>query len=225
VERTRLDDLLDAASHLVTEDGFDAVSISRIAREVGASDDEVLAHAGSLDSLLVAMLNREFRHVWARVLDDIDRDPRGGLLSRIYRYALAGVYERPLARALYLADRDGLNTIMRSAHGLSHTPDTGTRAEFIKRMQDVGMVRQDVDARRLSAVLSAVSAGAALTAPHSELDVLNSGLFDLLVTAVDAAPDDTSAGKAAFVEYALDPRVAGRPSLGSKARFEEAPRE
>jgi AcrR family transcriptional regulator len=198
-----LNELLDAASHLVTEDGFDAVSITRIAAQAEVSEDQVLAHFGSLEDLFVALLNREFSVLGTDILDDIDRDPRGGLLSHIYRYVLTGVYERPLVRALYLADRDGLNTIMRSTHGFNFVPDFGIRAAFIERMKEVGMVRPEVDATRLSAVLSAVSAGAALTAPHSQLDLVNEGLFHLLDCAVDAEVEDTSPGKAAFVEYAM----------------------
>lgn len=198
-----LNELLDAASHLVTEDGFDAVSVSRIAAQAEVSDDQVLAHFGSLEDLFVAMLNREFTVLGTDILDDIDRDPRGGLLSHIYRYVLTGVYERPLVRALYLADRDGLNTIMRSTHGFNYIPDFGIRAAFIERMKEVGMVRTAVDADRLSAVLSAVSAGAALTAPNSQLDLVSEGLFQLLESAVDAEVDDTSPGKAAFVDYAM----------------------
>lgn len=201
--RSEQDELLDAASHLVVEDGFDAVSISRIAQQARVSADEVLAHFGSLEDLLVSMLNREFTALWTELLDDIERDPRGGLLSRIYRYTLPATYERPLVRALYLADRDGLNTIMRSTHGFNYVPQVGLRGEFIRRMQEVGMVRADIDADNLAAVLASVSAGAALTAPHDNLDDVNEGLFALLVSAVDADVDDTNPGKAAFVEYSL----------------------
>lgn len=203
MDESGLDELLDAASHLVTQDSFDAVSISRIALQAAVSEDQVLAHFGSLEDLLVAMLNREFVALWRDILDDIDRDPRGGLLSHIYRYTIAGVYERPLVRALYLADRDGLNTIMRSTHGFTYVPEFGMRASFIERMKEVGMVRPEVDAANLSAVLSAVSAGAALTAPHSQLDLVNEGLFDLLSASVDADVDDTSPGKITFVGYAM----------------------
>ncbi len=198
-----LDELLDAAAHLVTEDGFDAVSISQIAIRAAVSEDQVLAHFGSLEDLLVAMLNREFGRLWRDILDDLERDPRGGLMSHIYRYTISGVYESPLVRALYLADRDGLNTIMRSTHGFAYVPGFGMRTEFIERMKSVGMVRPHVDAARLSAVLSAVSAGAALTAPDSRLDLVNAGLFDLLSASVDADVDDTAPGKAAFVEFAM----------------------
>ena len=203
MDQSGLDEILDAASHLVTEDGFDAVSIPRIALQAAVSEDQVLTHFGSLEDLLVAMLNREFTALWTDILDDIERDPRGGLLSHIYRYTLSGVYERPLVRALYLADRDGLNTIMRSTHGFSYVPEFGMRSSFIERMKEAGMVRPEVDPANLSAVLSAVSAGAALTAPHSRLDDVNEGLFELLSASVDADVVDTSPGKITFVEYAM----------------------
>lgn len=205
------DEVLDAAARLVVEDGLDAVSLSRIAFHAGLSSDELLDRFGSLENLLVAMLNREFTAVWTELLDHIERDPRGGLLSHIYRYTLPALYERPLVRSLFLADRDGLHTIVRSSHGLPYLPEYGLRSEFIRRMQKVGMVRPDVDPEHLAAMLAAVSAGAAVTAPHTQLDDINSGLFALLARAVDADVDDTSPGKAAFVEYALSlARTDGR---------------
>jgi AcrR family transcriptional regulator len=212
------DELLDAAAHLVVEDGFDAVSVSQIAAQAKVSPGEVLAEFGSLEDLLVAMLNREFTVLGTAILDDIERDPRGGLLSHIYRYMLIGIYESPLLRALYLADRDGLNTIMRSTHGFAYIPEFGVRAVFIQRMKEVGMVRPEVDAQSLSAVVAAVSAGAALTSPHAQLDLVTDGFFHLLHHSVDAEVDDTSPGKAAFVDYAMSlgaprqPREKGRRS-------------
>ncbi|MEO8528328.1 MAG: helix-turn-helix domain-containing protein [Pseudolysinimonas sp.] len=201
--QSQSDVMLDTAAQLITEDGFDAVSLSRIATEVGVDDDDVLTEFGSLEDLLVAMLNREFSRMWAVIVDNIDRDPRGGFLSQIYRYTLTAVYERPLARALYLMDRDGLNTIMRATHGFAYIPEFGVRAGFIERMQDVGMVRRDVNPEELSALLSAVCAGAALTAPNSELDKVSEGLLMLLERGADTDVTDTSPGKAAYVEFAM----------------------
>lgn len=203
MDEPEVEGLLDAAAHLVTEDGFESVSVARIARQAAVCEDRVLAHFGSLEDLFVAMLNREFSRLWTDTLDSIERDPRGGQLSHIYRHTLAGVYERPLVRALYLSDRDGLNTIMRATHGFAYIPELAVRADFITRMKDAGMVRPEVDACSLSAVLSAVSAGAALTAPHSQLDLVSQGLFELLSASVDADVDDTSPGKITFVEYAV----------------------
>jgi AcrR family transcriptional regulator len=203
VEESGREELLDAAARLVVEDGFDAVSIPRIASYALVSEDQVLAHFGSLEDLLVTMLNREYTSLWTTIIDDIERDPKGGLLSHIYRYIITGVYERPLVRALYLADRDGLNTIMRSVHGLTYVPAIDTRADFIEQMKAVGMVRPEVESEPLAALMSAVSAGAALTAPDSQLDLVADGLFDLLSAAVDMDVTDTTAGKTTYVEYSL----------------------
>lgn len=200
---TSSDRLLDAAAHLVVEDGFEALSLSRIALQADVSTDEVLAEFGSLENLLVSMLNREVVALWRSLLDHLERDPRGGLLSRIYRYTLPAVYERPLVRTLYLTDRDGLNTIMRSTHGFAYVPHFGLRPELIVRLQEAGMVRPDVDPKSLAALLATVSAGTSLTAPHAQLDDINKGLFDLLSTAVDADVEDTTPGKLVFLEYAL----------------------
>lgn len=203
VEEPGRDELLDAAAHLVVEDGFDAVSIPRIAAHALVSEDQVLAHFGSLEDLLVTMLNREYKYLWSTVIDDIERDPKGGLLSHIYRYVITGVYERPLVKALYLADRDGMNTIMRATHGLIYVPEIGTRADFIERMKSAGMVRPEVQSEPLAALMSAVSAGAALTAPDSQLDLVAEGLFDMLAAAVDTDVEDTTPGKTTYVEYSL----------------------
>ena len=149
------------------------------------------------------MLAREYQGMFRVIADSIDRDPLGGLLSRIYRYLLVAVHERPLARFLYLSDSDALSTIMRSAQGIAPLPTLAVDAAFIDRMQEVGMVRRDVDPEWVSAVVTAACAGAAVTAPHRGLDHLIDGLVLLLERGVDTDATDTTAGKLAFVDYAL----------------------
>ncbi len=90
-------------------------------------------------------------------VDHIERDPRGGLLSRIYLYILAGIYERPLSKTLFVIDRDALNRIMRHSHSFRYVPQVGIRGEMIERLQEAGMVRRDIDASMISSVLSVTS--------------------------------------------------------------------
>ena len=97
------------------------------------------------------LLNREYAGIFRMIVDHMDRDPLGGLLSHIYRHTLGAVHERPLARALYLTDPVALNTIMREAYGFDYMPRMGARAEFIDMMKEVGMVRHDIDSASLSA--------------------------------------------------------------------------
>ena len=156
----------------------------------------------STGQLFVSLFNREYGGIFRMIVDHMDRDPLGGLLSHIYRHVLGAVHERPLARALYLTDPIALNSIMREAYGFEYMPRLGVRAEFIDMMKEAGMVRRDIDSASLSALITAVAAGAALTAPHEELDNLIDGFATVLERAADTDAVDTGPGKAAFVNYA-----------------------
>lgn len=197
-----IDDVLDAAADMFVNDGFDAMSLRSIARHLDVDEAQITDLYQSLESLLVGMLNREYAAMFHAIVDDIERDPLGGRLSRIYRYVLSAVYERPLARSLYLMDRDGLHRIMRATHGFAYIPQLSVRAEFIDRMKDAGAVRPDSDSAAVSAVISAVSAGTALLAPDQPLSDVVDGLALLLERAVDTEATDTTRGKAEFFAYA-----------------------
>ena len=200
-EHVDVDLVLDAASAIVVEDGFESANLRAIAAKARITEEELLQLFSSAGQLFVAMLNREYQGIFTVIIDHMERDPRGGLLSHIYRHTIGAVHERPLARALYLTDPIALNTIIRAAYGFDYMPQMGTRAEFIDMMKDVGMVRHDIDSASLSAVLASVVAGTSLTAPHEELDRIVNGLAVILERAADADVLDTTPGKRAFLRY------------------------
>ncbi|WBU38161.1 TetR/AcrR family transcriptional regulator [Homoserinibacter sp. YIM 151385] len=193
--------ILDAAADVVVNDGMESVTLGVIAHRAGIDVDQLLERFGSIEQLLVAMLNREYAEMYTGIVDNIDRDPRGGLLSRIYFYTLTGVYERPLARALYVTDPAALNRIMRTVHGLQYLPNTGIRSDFVERMIEAGMAR-NVDARTVSAMMTTVSAGLAITSPTEDFDLVAKGIEYVLSQLVDAEVEDTQPGKIVFFEYA-----------------------
>ena len=197
-----IDHVLDAAADVFVNDGFDAVNFRRLAQSLDSDEAGIEEVFESVEQLLVAMLNREYSGMFHAIVDDIERDPLGGRLSRIYRYVLSAVYERPLARSLYLMDGDGLNRIMRFTHGFAYIPQLSVRSEFIDRMKEAGSVRPHVDSAAISAVISAVSGGAALLTPTPPLTDVVDGLAQLLEAGVDTDDPDTSRGKATFFAYA-----------------------
>lgn len=197
-----VDRVLDAATAIVLEDGFESANLRAIAAKARITEEELLSLFSSVGQLFVAMLNREYEGIFHVIIDHMDRDPLGGRLSHIYRHTIGAIHERPLARALYLTDPVALNTIMRAAYGFDYMPEMGPRAEFIDMMKDAGMVRHDIDSGSLAALLAAVVAGASLTAPHEELDRIVNGLMVLLERSVDTEVHDTSPGKHAFLQYA-----------------------
>ncbi|MDX2026088.1 TetR/AcrR family transcriptional regulator [Microcella sp.] len=196
------DVILDAASDIVTNDGYQAVTLASIASRCGASTADVANVFPTANDAMVAMLTREFAGMYGIVVQNIERDPRGGLLSRVYTYMLSAVYERPLAKTLFVVDRDSLGSILRNTQNGALVPTIAVRAELIESLQDAGMVRTDVDAHMIASVLAACSAGLALTAPHDELDHILDGLSTMLARAVDADVADTSPGKAIFYDWA-----------------------
>lgn len=197
-----VDDALDAAADAFVNDGFDSMSFAHIAGRLNAPVEALEELFGSVEQLMVQMLNREYLAMFRAIVNDIERDPLGGRLSRIYRYVLSAVYERPLARSLYLLDRDGLHRIMRSTHGFAYIPRLTLRADFIDRMKLAGAVRPEVDSEAISAVISAVSAGTALLTADHELSTVVEGLTRLLEGSVDSDDPDTSRGKAEFFAFA-----------------------
>ena len=195
--------ILDAAADLIVRDGFDGLTAERVAHAADTTESDLVEEFGSLDEALVMMLNREFTAIYLTLADNVERDPRGGLLSRIYFYTLTATYERPLAKVLYTGDPNAMNSIMRSANSFGYVPGVGIRSDFIESMQAAGMVRRDVDATMVSHMLTIFSAGLALTAPHDDLDLIVRGVTDILARAVDIEVADTSPGKRAFYEWAM----------------------
>ena len=195
--------VLDVAAAIVADGGFTTLSLESLAAASDTSLSHLVGLFGTVEEALVLMLNREFTGIYVSLVDHIERDPRGGLLSRIYFYTLAAVYERPLARVLYTIDPDAMNSIMRNGNSLGYVPGVGIRADFIEKMQAAGMVRRDVDAGTVSNMLTVFSAGLALTSPHEDLDRIVRGVTDLLAQVVDVAVADTTPGKAAFYEWAM----------------------
>lgn len=207
---TDVDRILTAAADILMADGYDAVTVDAIAAHSGLAQSEVSELFETPGDALVAMLNWEFAAMYAGIVDHIERDPRGGLLSRIYLYILAGIYERPLSKTLFVIDRDALNRIMRHSHSFRYVPQVGIRGEMIERLQEAGMVRRDIDASMISSVLSVCSAGLALTAPHDDLDLVIRGISDLLARSVDADVADTEAGKRVFYDWATSLTIPSR---------------
>lgn len=193
--------ILDTAADLVVNDGMDALTFARLARRLDAPQADLESQFVGIEHLLISTLNREYQLMHRTIVDNIDRDPRGGLLSRIYFYILSAVYERPLPRALYMTDPASLNQIMRTVYGMQYQPDTRDRADFIARMRELGMIK-DVDPLTVAAMLNTFSAGLAITAPSSDYDLVVKGIEYVLAELVDEDVADTQPGKVAFYEFA-----------------------
>jgi len=204
-------DILDAAAAIIVGDRADALSYARLAQHLGSTPDAVRSVYPVFESLVAALLARETAILTRIVVAHVDRDPRGGLPSRIFSYALSAIYEQPFARMLYLEDPDGLRTLMRVADGFGEIPTLSLHPELLTALQRAGMMRTDVDPAQVAALVDVVGAGVALSAPAQQLDAVVAGLTTVLERSVDADVEDTTPGKVLFAHYASTLAVARRP--------------
>ena len=197
-----VDSVLDAAESVFLDQGFDGVSLDGVAEKSGIPHQELATLYPSELDLLVAVMNREFMTMYRGIVSDVERDPRGGLLSKIYTYTLTQVYERPVARTLFMIDRSALHSLMRHQHASMYVPSVEIRRELIEDLQKVGMVRPDCDPGVVSEAITVISGGLAITAPHSRLDEIVQSLMEMFGRKYDAEVEDTSPGKKVFYAWA-----------------------
>ena len=214
-DQAHLDSVLTSAEHVFLENGIVDDFVPQVAEHSDVPADTILSLYSQPLDLPVAMLNREFTRMYQGILANIERDPRGGLLSRMYTYVFTEVYERPVARTLYMIDRTALHSLMVHQHAKNYVPSGEIQVDLVQTLQDAGMVRSTVEPELVSSAITVMSGGLALTAPHENLGEIVESLMSMLGFAFDAEVEDTTLGKKAFYSWAtsLDTAVRAPVSL------------
>ena len=209
-DQAQLDEVLTTAEQVFLEKGIVADFTPQVADRSHVSLDTLSSLYSAPLDLPVAMLNREFTRMYQGILANIERDPRGGLLSRMYTYVFTEVYERPVARTLYMIDRNALHDLMVHQHAKNYVPSGDIQVELVQTLQDAGMVRPEVEPELVSSAITVMSGGLALTAPHENLGEIVDSLMSMLGFAFDSDVEDTTAGKKAFYAWATSLDTAVR---------------
>lgn len=194
--------ILDAAEQIVIGDGLDALGYGTLSERLGVERDAIRAVYPVFEQLLASVMLRTTASLAYAVVDNVERDPKGGLPSRIYGYALRAIYETPLARALYFADPLALGRTVRALDGVGTVPDLSIHPNMMVELQAAGMARSDVDPESINAVMQAIGSGVSMSASGQRLDEIIDGIMVLLERAVDADAVDTTPGKDVLYRYA-----------------------
>lgn len=197
-----LDHLLTTTERIFLDHGFHDTTLECVADQSRFSIESIQDLFPSALDLQVAMLNREFARMYQGIVDDVERDPQGGLISRMYTYMFTQVYERPVARTLYMIDRDALHDLMAHQHAKTYVPSVTIHGELTSKLQEAGMIKHDVDPLIVAASLSVLSGGLALTAPHENLGDIVEKLLGMVGRTFDADVTDTAPGKIIFYHWA-----------------------
>ena len=157
----RREQLIDAALHVIVEQGYGGVSIEAVARAAGVTRPVVYDHFPNLVSLLHALVEREERYSLEQLYQVVPADPGNNdpvevLASGVRRF-LDAVLSRPTTWRLILLPLDGTPGIVRQ-----HVENN--RARVIKRIEN--LVSWAIQQRRLPEDLDAELAARCLRTPH-----------------------------------------------------------
>jgi AcrR family transcriptional regulator len=202
IESAVLDAILTGAEKSFLHRGIDDTTFSSVSELSGVPVSDIQILYPTTMDLVVAMLNREFRAMYAGIISNIERDPQGGLLSRSYTYIFSEVYERPVARALFLVERNALHEIMRHEHGQMYVPSLTVQKKLVVGLKNAGMIKPEAHPGIIAQEIGVISGGLAITAPHHNLGELVTELMTLVGERYDAEVFDTSPGKAVLYSWA-----------------------
>jgi len=199
--------ILNAASSLIVQYGFDKTTVSEIAEGAGISKGAVYLHFESKDTLFDALIKREFWRYAQSYMKRLEADPEGGTIAGIYKNTLYTMQDSPLMQALFRQDRRVLGAYARRNQALNQVRAL-SNTQFIVWMQQVGAVRPDI-------------------APHIAAYIMNM-LSYALISMDDVLPaeqippiEDVIEGIALVVGSALTPPNAP-PSETVKALIRQA---
>jgi AcrR family transcriptional regulator len=158
-EKARERAILDVTAALLLRHGYNKVTMSDVADAVGLNRKLVYLLFPSKDALIKALLLREvnsYTDVWKRYLE---RDPLGGTVASVYRGLLVTLKLFPLMTAMYTRDAQTFGTYLTKPGSFfaSFPPDPGPTREYLQAMQEIGVVRQDINTRAMAFILDALT--------------------------------------------------------------------
>jgi AcrR family transcriptional regulator len=210
--------ILDAAANLIRHYGYDKTTVSDIAREAGISKGAIYLHFDSKEALFEALLLREMMAYSQHWLELIEEDPQGGTMAGVYKNILYALNSNPFMSAIFKKDRRVIGSYIHKPNNLFQTGGASMRHEFLKMMQDVGAIRQDIDTKVYAHIMNILAFGLV-----SMDEVVNSDEIPPLDALIEAIGDimdkaltpengaDSEAGKA----------VIRQISAATKQQFQE----
>jgi AcrR family transcriptional regulator len=158
-EKAREQAILDVTAELLLRHGYNKVTMSDVADAAGLNRRLVYLLFPSRDALIKALLLREvntYAEAWKRYLE---RDPLGGSVASVYRGLLATLKQFPLMAAMYTRDSEIFGKYLSRPGNFFDTfpPDPGSTREYLQAMQEVGVVRQDINTRAMAFILDALA--------------------------------------------------------------------
>ena len=156
----RADRILDAAAELMLRWGYNKTTIDDIARYAGVAKGTIYLHWKTREDLFTALMRREYIRLVEDIQQRISGDPEGGTLHGITKHSMLATMKSPLMKAVLLRDTDLLGEWMRKEFAsVSFSQQIAQSLALVELFRTHGIVRDDIDVRKLVYMLDAITVG------------------------------------------------------------------
>jgi AcrR family transcriptional regulator len=156
----REDRILDAAAESMLRWGYNKTTIDDIARQAGVAKGTIYLHWKTREDLFTALMKREYIRLAQDIQQRIVGDPEGGTLHGMTKHSMLATMKNPLMKAVLLRDTDLLGEWMRKEYASeSFSEQTAQSLALFELFRRRGVVRDDIDVRKLTYMLDAISMG------------------------------------------------------------------
>jgi AcrR family transcriptional regulator len=157
-EKEREQAILGAAARLLLQQGYNKTTMSDVADAVDLNRALIYAHFKSKDEIVEALIVRELERYGALWSQTLKADPLGGSIASIYRGMVPVLKQLPLMAAILVQDEQTFGKYLRKPGNLFiHFTPTVTTREALQAMQELGVVRQDVNIVAMTFIMDALT--------------------------------------------------------------------
>lgn len=165
----RAERILDVAAELLRRWGYKRLTMDDVAIEAGVGKGTIYLHWNTREALFQAVLNREIVAVLGDLAQAVQRDLHNALPQRLGAIYFEAIMRRPLVRAVFQMDRDVLGNLLQyERQRESHLEEL--RVDFMRLLQEVGLVRTDLSAQELAYAFRTLLIGFFLADPFLSED-------------------------------------------------------
>ncbi|MGW3470394.1 TetR/AcrR family transcriptional regulator [Saccharopolyspora sp. NPDC000995] len=155
----RVGAILDAAESLVLRDGFDGVTVERIARRAGIGKGAIYREFGSKHELMDALLARCTRRLVDQVRKRIVETSTPVGFSAVYRFGIEALLDDSLMTAAFLDDVAVLGSHVRAVGGDRCRQRFAWITEYVEALHEAGSLASDAAPEAISIALSSFTIG------------------------------------------------------------------
>jgi AcrR family transcriptional regulator len=209
---TRRQLILDAASKLIIQYGYDKTTIGDVADAISLNRALVYGYFKSKDDILEALVRREMRNYGELWFEHLMADPKGGTVASIHRSIAYALRNNPFMSAIVTRDEGTFGKYLRKPGNIFEGEQfqNGT-THLLQTLQDAGAIRQGVNIPSVAYIMdtlshSMVSLPKTETTPaYDELLETIAEMLDRMLTPEDGAGSE--AGREVLRQFAMDAKT------------------